>query len=79
MMFYLFILFFILFYFLFLFIYLFIYSFIYLFIFRISEIFSFSFLVKTMINPKQNLANSTFLGIKDTQLWPENEVKPLRG
>ena len=37
------------------------------------------FLVKTMIYPKHNHANSTFLGEKDTQIWPQKVVNPLRG
>ena len=37
----------------------------------------FLFLVKTMIYTKHNLANSTFFGIKDTQIWPEKYVNLL--
>ena len=29
--------------------------------------------------PQFNLANSTFLGVKDTKIWPQKEVNPLRG
>ena len=43
------------------------------------NIWNFLFLVKTMIYPKHKLAKSTFLGVKDTQIWPEKEVNPLRG
>ena len=40
----------------------------------------FLFLVKTMVYPKHNLANSTFLGIEDTQVLPKKKVvNPLRG
>ena len=38
----------------------------------------FLFVVKPMIYPKLSLANSTFLGVKDTQIGPEKEVNPLK-
>ena len=44
-----------------------------------QNIWNFLFLVKTMIYPKRNIANSTFLGVKDTRIWPEKEVNPSRG
>ena len=53
------------------------FCFVLFFFFRISDIFL--FLVKTMIFPKYKLANFTFLGVKDLQIWPEKEVNPLRG
>ena len=39
---------------------------------------NFLLLFKTMIYPKHNLANSTFLGLKDTDI-SKKEVNPLRG
>ena len=44
-----------------------------------QNIWNFLFLVKTMIYPKHNFANSTFLGVKDTHICPEKEVNPLKG
>ena len=38
----------------------------------------FSIFSQTMIYPKDNLANSIFLGVKDTQIWPEKKINPLR-
>ena len=48
--------------------------FFFFFFFFCQNIWKFPFLVKTMIYPKHNLANSTFLEVKDTQIWPEKEV-----
>ena len=36
-------------------------------------------LMKTILCQTQNHANSTFLRVKGTQIWPEKEANPLRG
>ena len=36
-------------------------------------------LMKTILCHTQSHANSTFIRVKDTQIWPEKETNPLRG
>ena len=43
----------------------------------IQNIWDLRFLVKTVIYPKHNFANATFLVVKGTQIWPEKKVNNL--
>ena len=51
----------------------------FVFVLFFQNICNIQFFVKTTIYPKQNLPNSTFLGVKGTQIWSEKEGNPLRG